>query len=38
VESGFATLPTSEENRRKVIDDHTTGWEQCFAALAARVE
>lgn len=37
VESGFAALPTSDENRLHVIDDHTTGWEQCFAALAARV-
>ena len=36
VESGFAGLPTSEENRRSVIDDHTGGWEQCFATLAAR--
>lgn len=38
VESGFAPLPTSEENRRNVINDHTAGWEQCFAALAARAE
>lgn len=38
VESGFAALPTSEENRRNVINDHTAGWEQCFAALAARAE
>lgn len=37
VESGFATLPTSPENRRHVIDDHAAGWEQCFAALRARV-
>lgn len=36
VETGFAALPTSESNRRHVIDDHTVGWEQCFAALAAR--
>lgn len=36
VESGFAALPTSEENRRNVIGDHTTGWEQCLTALAAR--
>jgi uncharacterized protein YndB with AHSA1/START domain len=36
VESGFATLPTSDENRRNVIDDHTSGWEHCFAALTAR--
>ncbi|MEV0052434.1 SRPBCC domain-containing protein [Saccharopolyspora shandongensis] len=38
VESGFATLPTSDDNRRNVINDHTTGWGQCFAALAARAE
>lgn len=36
VESGFAALPTSPENRRHVIDDHGAGWEQCFAALRAR--
>ncbi len=36
VESGFAALPTSVENRRNVINDHTAGWEQCFATLAAR--
>jgi uncharacterized protein YndB with AHSA1/START domain len=38
VESGFAALPTSEENRRNVIKDHTAGWERCLAALAARTE
>ncbi|MEV0718777.1 SRPBCC domain-containing protein [Asanoa sp. NPDC050611] len=37
VESGFAALPTPEANRRKVIDDHTAGWESCLPALAARV-
>jgi uncharacterized protein YndB with AHSA1/START domain len=36
VESGFAALPTSTDNRRRVIDDHTTGWEQCLPALAGR--
>jgi uncharacterized protein YndB with AHSA1/START domain len=36
VESGFVTLPTSDENRRNVISDHTSGWEQCFAALTVR--
>jgi uncharacterized protein YndB with AHSA1/START domain len=36
VESGFAALPTSEDNRRNVIKDHTCGWEQCLAALTAR--
>lgn len=38
VESGFASLPTSDENRRNVINDHTAGWKQCFAVLAARAE
>lgn len=38
VESGFAALPTSDENRRNVIKDHTTGWERCLPDLAARVE
>ena len=37
VESGFLALPTSEDNRRHVIDDHTTGWERCLAALAGRL-
>jgi uncharacterized protein YndB with AHSA1/START domain len=37
VESGFATLPTPDENRANVVKDHTAGWEQCLAALAARV-
>ncbi len=36
VESGFAGLPTPEDNRRNVIKDHTGGWEQCLATLAAR--
>lgn len=38
VESGFATLPTSDDNRRNVIKDHTGGWKQCFTTLAARAE
>ena len=38
VESGFTQLPTSDENRRNVVKDHTAGWEQCFTALAARAE
>jgi uncharacterized protein YndB with AHSA1/START domain len=36
VESGFAALPTPEENRQHIIDDHTGGWAQCFDTLAAR--
>jgi uncharacterized protein YndB with AHSA1/START domain len=38
VESGFAALPTSEDNRRNVVKDHTEGWEQCLTALTARAE
>jgi uncharacterized protein YndB with AHSA1/START domain len=38
VESGFTRLPTTDENRRNVVKDHTAGWEQCFTALAARAE
>ncbi|MCX5143965.1 MULTISPECIES: SRPBCC domain-containing protein [unclassified Streptomyces] len=38
MESGFAALPTSEDNRLNVINDHTAGWEQCLAALTARAE
>ena len=38
VESGFAALPTSEENRCNVIKDHTGGWEQCLDTLANRVD
>lgn len=37
VESGFTELPTSDANRRNVVEDHTAGWEQCLPALAARV-
>ena len=36
VESGFAALPTTEDNRQNVIKDHIGGWEQCLAALDAR--
>jgi uncharacterized protein YndB with AHSA1/START domain len=36
VESGFAILPTSDANRRNVINDHTSGWEHCVTALTAR--
>jgi uncharacterized protein YndB with AHSA1/START domain len=38
VESGFATLPASEELRRNVIKDHTNGWSQCFDAIKKRAE
>lgn len=38
VESGFAALPGSEEMRRNVVKDHTTGWSECFDALKARAE
>ncbi|MCP2338946.1 SRPBCC domain-containing protein [Actinomadura rupiterrae] len=36
VESGLATLPTSDDNRRNIVKDHTAGWEQCLPALATR--
>jgi uncharacterized protein YndB with AHSA1/START domain len=36
VESGFESLATSEDNRITVVEDHTGGWEQCFATLADR--
>ncbi|HEY2222659.1 SRPBCC domain-containing protein [Actinomycetospora sp.] len=36
VESGFASLATSEDNRITVVKDHTGGWEQCFTTLTAR--
>ncbi|GLZ48316.1 hypothetical protein Acsp06_45010 [Actinomycetospora sp. NBRC 106375] len=38
VESGFASLATSEDNRENVISDHTGGWEQCVATLARRAD
>jgi uncharacterized protein YndB with AHSA1/START domain len=38
VESGFAALTTSEDNRRNVIKDHASGWPQCFDALKTRAE
>ncbi len=36
VETGFAALPTSEDNRQNIITDHTGGWESCLSALATR--
>jgi uncharacterized protein YndB with AHSA1/START domain len=38
VESGFTELPTTDDNRDNVIKDHTAGWEQCLAVLAARAD
>ena len=38
VESGFAALATSEDNRRNVIKDHTGGWPLCLDALKTRAE
>jgi uncharacterized protein YndB with AHSA1/START domain len=38
VESGFAALPTPEDNRRNVVKDHTNGWPHCFDALKKRAE
>jgi uncharacterized protein YndB with AHSA1/START domain len=38
VESGFASLPGSEELRQSVHADHTTGWAACFDTLKKRAE
>ncbi|MBA0127045.1 SRPBCC domain-containing protein [Haloechinothrix sp. YIM 98757] len=38
VESGFASLNTSEDNRQNVIKDHANGWPQCLDALKTRAE
>jgi len=38
LESGFSSLPVSEEQRRKNIEDNTEGWEQELAAAKAHVE
>ncbi|MQA95537.1 MAG: polyketide cyclase [Streptosporangiales bacterium] len=38
VESGLATLAGPEEMRRSVLEDHSTGWAQCFDALKTRAE
>jgi uncharacterized protein YndB with AHSA1/START domain len=38
VESGFASLDTSEETRRKAFDDNTNGWTTEFDALKKRAE
>jgi uncharacterized protein YndB with AHSA1/START domain len=38
VESGFGTLPTSEEQRGKTLKDNASGWPQVLGALKTRVE
>ncbi|GAA5171393.1 SRPBCC family protein [Pseudonocardia eucalypti] len=38
VESGFAQLPTPEDNRQNIIKDHTSGWSSCIDELKARAE
>lgn len=38
VESGLASLPTSDDNRRNVVSDHTAGWAECLGLLADRVD
>jgi len=38
VESGFETLPTSEEARGKVLNDNASGWPQVLSAFKARAE
>jgi uncharacterized protein YndB with AHSA1/START domain len=38
VESGFASLATSDTVRESLVTDHTEGWAQCFDALKTRAE
>lgn len=38
VETGFGELPTTDDNRRNVIKDHTAGWSTCMEALRERAE
>jgi len=38
LESGFSTLPVTEEQRRKNVEDNTKGWEEELAAARAFVE
>lgn len=38
VETGFAKLPTPEDNRQNIISDHTKGWSSCIDELKARAE
>lgn len=38
VESGFAALATTEENRQNVIKDHTGGWPMCMTELQKRAD
>jgi len=38
LESGFSSLPVTEEQRRKNIEDNTEGWEQELAAAKTYVE
>jgi uncharacterized protein YndB with AHSA1/START domain len=38
VESGFATLPTSEEKRAKAVQDNASGWPQVLDAVKKSAE
>ena len=38
LESGFSTLPVTEEQRRKNVEDNTKGWEEELAAARAFFE
>ncbi|MGW3472510.1 SRPBCC domain-containing protein [Saccharopolyspora sp. NPDC000995] len=38
VESGFAALAASEEQRRGAVDDNTGGWDQVLDELKRKVE
>jgi uncharacterized protein YndB with AHSA1/START domain len=38
VESGFASLPGTQELRDSALADHTAGWAECFDMLRKRAE
>ncbi|HEX6507214.1 MAG TPA: SRPBCC domain-containing protein [Chloroflexota bacterium] len=38
IESGFATLPTSEELREKTLNDNASGWPQVLDEVKSRAE
>lgn len=38
LETGFDSLPTTDENRQNVINDHTGGWVECLDFARTRSE
>ncbi|UYM05093.1 SRPBCC domain-containing protein [Solicola gregarius] len=38
VESGFGSLPTTEENRQRAVSDNTGGWGECLEFARKRTE